>query len=85
MKGKYKKTQEWCKGCDKELVTIGKKCSICKTINKQKSPTLTSTELINNLWEEYEAFYCQREFEFKTICDKQCRHCKIYYYPLKNN
>ena len=31
------------------------------------------------------SFYCQREIEMKTICDKQCKHCEEYYEPLKND
>ena len=29
-------------------------------------------------------FYCQREIEGQSICDKQCEHCKEYYKPLLN-
>ena len=29
------------------------------------------------------AFYCQRDIEGQTICDKQCDHCQEYYKPLE--
>ena len=31
------------------------------------------------------SFYCQREIEMKTICDKQCKHCEGYYASLEND
>lgn len=28
-------------------------------------------------------YYCQSEIEFRDKCQKQCNHCKTYYYPLE--
>jgi hypothetical protein len=28
-------------------------------------------------------YYCQSEIEFREKCQKQCNHCKTYYYPLE--
>ena len=40
MKGKYKRAKEWCGGCDRVLLAIGKRCPVCgyKMDTKQKKP-----------------------------------------------
>lgn len=29
------------------------------------------------------SFYCQRDIEMESKCEKQCEHCKEYYAPLE--
>lgn len=36
-----------------------------------------------NLQNVSKSFYCQREIEGESICNKQCDHCKEYYAPLE--
>lgn len=47
MKDKYKRAQEWCNGCDGELVPIGVSCTQCGWTNKKKLHKPHNSELIN--------------------------------------
>lgn len=30
-------------------------------------------------------FDCQEYYEYNTLCDKQCQHCKEYYKPIDHD
>jgi len=50
--------------------------------------TTKSTKMLKKLKAEVKKqlgspFYCQRDIEGESICDKQCKHCKKYYKPLE--
>ena len=48
MKGKYKRKQIWCSGCDANIVQIGAKCEVCgnrEHAPKQKKPKIKPQDI----------------------------------------
>lgn len=46
MKGKYKKGSTYCYGCDADIVSIGKKCTVCGTKMKGSKDKKPNTKRI---------------------------------------
>jgi len=69
-------------------VTMNEKIKISDILNSFDLGLIDKKQAESKLFDLFNvsnSFYCQREIEMKTICDKQCKHCKEYYEPLEND
>ncbi len=49
----FKRANEYCPCCDRDLVPIGAKCSVCGYRNRTKLKKPTSKDLLNKAKDEY--------------------------------